>query len=35
MTYLRMGVIGTAYKENDQRAPIHPEHPDSIPEVLR
>ena len=35
MTYLRMGVVGTAYKENEQRAPIHPEHLDSIPEVLR
>ena len=35
MTYLRMGVVGTANKENEQRAPIHPEHLDSIPEVLR
>lgn len=35
MSYLSLGVIGSSNKENEQRAPIHPNHIDSIPEALR
>ncbi len=35
MSELTLGVIGTSRKENEHRAPIHPEHLGSIPEALR
>ena len=33
--YLSLGVIGTAFKENERRVPLHPEHFAQIPEKLR
>jgi len=35
MSALTMGVIGHARKENEKRAPIHPDHLDRIDEALR
>lgn len=35
MSELTLGVIGTSYKENEHRAPIHPEHLAQIPAALR
>jgi len=35
MSALTMGVIGHARKENEKRAPIHPDHLDKIDEALR
>lgn len=35
MNKLKVGVIGTSRKENEQRYPIHPAHLSRIPEVLR
>lgn len=32
---LSIGVLGTCFKENERRAPIHPRHFDRIPEPLR
>lgn len=32
---LTMGVVGTSFKENEHRAPIHPDHLDGIDEALR
>lgn len=32
---LKLGVVGTSRKENEGRVPIHPEHIDRIPQVLR
>ena len=33
--YLTLGVIGTAFKENERRVPLHQEHFSQIPEKLR
>lgn len=33
--YKTLGVIGTAFKENERRVPLHPEHFTQIPEKLR
>ena len=33
--YLSLGVIGSAYKENERRVPLHPEHFDHIPQAVR
>lgn len=35
MSELTLGVIGTSHKENEHRAPIHPEHLPKIPPALR
>ena len=35
MSKLKVGVIGTSKKENEQRYPIHPAHLSRIPEELR
>lgn len=35
MSELTLGVVGTSRKENELRAPIHPEHFDRIPATLR
>lgn len=35
MSELTLGVIGTSFKENEERASIHPEHFSQIPEPLR
>lgn len=35
MSYLTLGVVGSSFKENEQRAPIHPEHIATIPDELR
>ncbi|MDP6935040.1 MAG: N(5)-(carboxyethyl)ornithine synthase, partial [Myxococcota bacterium] len=32
---LSVGVVGSSFKENEQRAPIHPEHLEQIPSRLR
>lgn len=33
--YLSLGVIGTAFKENEHRVPLHPDHFAQIPEEVR
>lgn len=33
--FLSLGVIGSAFKENERRVPLHPEHFTQIPEKLR
>lgn len=33
--YKTLGVVGTAFKENERRVPLHPEHFSQIPEKLR
>jgi len=35
MSGLTLGVVGTSRKENEHRIPIHPDHFDRIPEILR
>ncbi len=35
MSKLRLGVIGSSRKENEQRMPIHPEHLSRLPEHIR
>ncbi|MBM75004.1 MAG: alanine dehydrogenase [Proteobacteria bacterium] len=35
MSYLSLGVIGSSNKENEQRAPIHPDHIHTIAQELR
>ena len=35
MNKLKVGVIGTSKKEDEQRYPIHPSHLGRIPEILR
>ncbi len=32
---LSLGVIGSSYKENEQRLPLHPDHFDFVPESMR